>query len=100
MTRRTLTQERAKSLFANATAWDFGDHYGRPDLELIREQRYEEWDQMIAKVKADAWDEGAEHAWQLSGEGWNSEYPARSHEEGRGFITANGDKNPYRQEDE
>ena len=48
------------------------------------------------KVMAEAWDEGAEFAWQRTGEGWNGEYTTYTHDGAVSFIEANDDQNPYR----
>ena len=54
----------------------------------------------VKRMLAKAWDEGAEFAWQRTGEGWNGEYAGKygTHDGDIGFLRANGDHNPYRDE--
>lgn len=55
---------------------------------------------MIRRIQAEAWDEGAEYAWQATGDGWNGEYASgcKTHDGTVSFKQANGDENPYRTE--
>ena len=50
----------------------------------------------VKRMLANAWDEGAEFAWQRTGEGWNGEYTTYTHDGAVSFIEANDDQNPYR----
>ena len=62
-----------------------------------------EFDRFIGRVKAEAWDEGAEAAWRETGEGFNGEYAGGygTHDGAVSFREAtDGDvPNPYREED-
>ena len=52
--------------------------------------------------RAEGWDEGAETAWQATGEGWNGEYAGEysTHDGAVSFREANDDiPNPYEQEE-
>ena len=82
---------------------------GWTEQELIHEAAFQyEWGysseleeaarECIARLKAEAWDEGAEFAWQRTGEGWNGEYTTYTHDGAVSFIEANDDRNPYRDE--
>lgn len=53
-----MSESRVRGIYANATAWNFGDHEDRPDLARMRETQYAEFDRFINKVKADARAEG------------------------------------------
>lgn len=56
-----------------------------------------EFDKWLNAERARAWDEGAEHAWQCTGEGANAEYPGNDGEMSfREFCDV--DSNPYRKE--
>lgn len=60
---------------------------------LTRSQR-ERW---LNAERARAWDEGAEYAWQSTGEGANAEYPGNDGEMSfREFCDVDG--NPYRKD--
>ena len=54
----------------------------------------------VKRMLANAWDEGAEFAWQRTGEGHNSEYVEHygTHDGEIRFRHANGDHNPYRED--
>lgn len=49
-----MSESRVRDLYANATAWNFGDHEDRPELARMREAHYAEFDRFIAKVRDEA----------------------------------------------
>ena len=63
----------------------------------------EQFDQFLDRIRATAWDEGAEHAWQQTGEGYNGEYLGGhgTHDGAVSFREArDSDENPYRKADD
>ena len=76
----------AATLFRIRTGRDFSEMTGGPRHLWVDEARQA----LIAAaphLMAQAWDEGADSAWENSGEGWNGEYPRHAFEK---------DGNPYR----
>lgn len=64
-------------------------------LQLLTRSQKERW---LNAERARAWDEGAEYAWQSTGEGANAEYPGNDGEMSfREFCDV--DSNPYRKGD-
>ena len=49
--------KRIRGFYVYATAWDF-DSDVQPHIEKSRRIQAEEFDSLLAKVKAEAWDEG------------------------------------------
>ena len=70
----------------------------------MTEQTYTREDMARARQegRAEGWDEGAETAWQITGEGWNGEYAGYygTHDGSVSFREANDEiDNPYEQEE-
>jgi len=65
-----------------------------------RNEARTDFDQWLAEVKAEAWEEGAQAAWLRTGDGWNGEYAEGTHDGSRSFRDCNPDTpNPYRTQD-
>lgn len=58
-----LPTQRIRSMYANAFAWDMGDREERPDLQVLRNEQYAEFDAWIAQhdreVQAEAFEAAA-----------------------------------------
>ena len=49
--------KRIRGFYVHATAWDF-DSDVQPHIEKVRRIQAEEFDSLLAEVRANAWDEG------------------------------------------
>ena len=81
--------KRIRGFYVHATAWDF-DNDVQPHIQKMRRIQAEEFDRLLVKVKADAWDEGYADGHSDGQMADRSDYAFHDN--------YNDDRNPYRKE--
>lgn len=79
---QAMAENRARRQYANATAWDHSPRSNNVVLARMRDELGSEFDAFITKIKADAWDEGADAAYA----------------DAQGALEGDAPRNPYQED--
>ena len=94
-----LIDQAAAAIYASTA---FGDKFAidawrdMPEDAHIKTGTREFATAALEAVAAEIWEEGAQAAWSVTGEGWNNEYTTYTHDGEKSFRDVNDDPNPYR----